>query len=420
MNNLGNESEENKAIWELKECVSALKDICIQLKENNARNEQRLCVLEEGLKKIQEQNMELLNELKSGKYTGQMALKKEQQIRKNGYVLSIWNLEGASDKLINFLEEWMFSEKTISDKCRLIYLCCLLERGEEELAAVGLRKYLDERGPKLICDYLPLAWLADKIGLGGALMKKAAYIFSRFEEERKEGRFAQYLKEHTFAIVGNSPDIIGSRSGNMIDSRDIVFRMNTYIVNDKYIADTGKKTNALVDNSNFATIDHTNHQNAGKLKWIYVPYDFWHIQISQFSNVGKFVESYYNLLKNYDVKITWLFPEESIELKERLKMISPTSGMAIVYSIYKRLGHINEEWFFGFSKEKKENGMWNNPLKDPGDKEHKELKIANLDIFSECDELSTFYKNVPCYSRGHNLNREIDLRNELYAEGKSE
>lgn len=420
MKNLENQLEENSSILKLKEYISALKNICLELKENVARNEQRLRALEEGQKKIQEQNIELINEFKSRKYTGDMTLTKEQQVNKDFYVLSIWNLEGASDKLVSFLEEWMFSEKTISDKSRLIYLCCLLERGEEELAAVGLRKYYDERGAKLICDYLPLAWLADKIGLGGTVMKKAAFIFSKFEEERKEESFAKYLKEHTFAIVGNSPDIIGSGLGDMIDSRDIVFRMNTYIMNEKYVIDTGKKVNALVDNSNFATIDHMNHQNAGKLKWIYIPYDFWHIQLSQFSNVGKFIESYYNLLTIYNVKITWLFPEESIELKKRLKMISPTSGMAIVYSIYKRMGYISEKWVFGFSKEKKENGKWNNPLKDPGDEEHEELQMTNLDIFSECDELSIFYKDAPCYSRGHNLNREIDLRNELFEEGKLE
>lgn len=381
-----------------------LKYEFLEMKEKIRHNENLMEILEKNQKKILEQNEEILREIKTIDHGD-----------KEKYVSCIWNLEGASDKLVSVLEEWMFAEKTISDKARLIYLCCLLERDEEELAAVGLRKYYAEKGSKYICNFLPLTWLANKINIGSEIMKKAAYIFERLQEEQQNRHFAQFLKEHSFAIVGNSPDIIGSKAGEIIDSRDVVFRMNTYIINDEYKQDTGKKVNALVDNSNFATLSHENHMSADGLEWLYLPYDFWHIQLSQFTNAGIFIESYYNLLRNSDVKITWLFPEDSIELKRKLRMISPTSGMAIFYSIYKNFGFVNRDWFFGFSQKKRENGNWNNPLKDSGDKEHEALQKANIDSYSTDDQLSSFYKDTPCYSKGHNLNRELELREELYA-----
>lgn len=250
---------------------------------NQKQLEERLAGIEAVQQNILEQLKEMVKGIKSLNKENDISAK-EIIFNRDGYVSAIWNMEGMTDKLTVFLEQWMFSEKTISDKARLIYLCCLLERGEEEHAAVGLKKYVEERGTKLICDFLPLAWLANKIGLGGEVMKKAAYIFTRLEEERKEQLFKKCLNEKTFAIVGNSPDIIGSHMGDIIDSREIVFRMNTYVINEQYIGDTGTKVNALVDNSNFATLDHENHSNIGKLEWVYIPYDFWHIQISQFSN----------------------------------------------------------------------------------------------------------------------------------------
>ena len=412
------ETKQNQKVLELEDTITALQKLNLQLQENALKKEQMLQVLIEGQKQLQMQNEELLKELKSGKYSGPRVMSEEQRSNRDKYVSAVWNLEGATDKLVCFLEQWMFADADITDKGNLIYLCCLLERGEEETAAVGLRKYYKERGAKFICDYLPLAWLANKIGLGGEVMKKAAFIFSKLEEERKKAVFTKCLKEKTFAIVGNSPDIIGSKLGKVIDSRDIVFRMNTYAVDNKYVEDTGHKINAFVNNSNFVSIDHNNFKKAMSFEWIYIPCDFWHMQLSQFTDVGKFINSYYDILANHDVKVTWLYPEESVELKKRLQIISPTSGMAIFYSIYKRMGYVEEDWFFGFSKEKRENGKWENPLKDPGDEEHRDVQLVNLDIFTENDECTTFYKNAPCYSRGHNLNREIELRNELFEEGK--
>ena len=378
---------------------------------------EKLALIEERQNQILAQNKEILAKL-NGLPSSSGGTFGEKIQNKNQYVSAIWNAEGANDKLVDFLEQWMFADGSISDKARLIYLCCLLERGQEELATVGLRKYCEERGTKLVCDFLPLAWLAVRIGIGGDVMKKAAAVFSRLEKERKENGFQTALQQNSFAVVGNSPDIIGDGTGEEIDARDLVFRMNTYIINQDTVRDTGEKVNGLVDNSNFATLEHANHQQVEKYKWIYIPYDFWHIQLSQFSNVGRFIDSYYHIVTNTNVGISWLFPEESIELKKRLRVISPTSGMAIFYSIYKRCGGVKREWFFGFSKEKKESGRWNNPLKDVGSEENDALQTANLDIFSDCDELSSFYKDAPCYSKGHNMNRELELRNMLFAESE--
>lgn len=399
--------EDLESVQELQRILDSLKNECLDLQKRIEQNKNLMDQLEKSQKNIIAQNDEVVRKLG-------IVQRREQE----KYAIGTWNLEGATDKLMNLLERWMFFDKTITDKARLIYLCCLLERGQEEQAAVGLKRYFEERGANLICEFLPLAWLAIKIKIGGEVMKKAAYIFEKLEDERHNKYFERALKSHSFAVVGNSPDIIGSKSGAIINSRDIVFRMNTYKLNEAYIEDTGTKVNALADNSNFAGIDHENHLKASGLEWLYMPYDFWHIQLSQFTYPGKFLESYYQLFKNDKVKITWLFPDVSIELKQRLKMTSPSTGMALFYSIYKCFGYVKEDWFFGFSKNKRENGRFSNPLKDCGDEEHEEVQKANEDNYSSNDELSNFYKDVPCYSKGHNFNRELELRNELYMEAR--
>lgn len=335
--------------------------------------------------------------------------------KKERYAISLWNLEGATDKLMNFLEEWMFAAGDITQRAWLVYLCCLLECGKENLAIVGLKHYHSKYGFQYVPDFLPLAWLADKMGSGGSMIKKAAYIFEQFKSEQDNRCFAQYLKNHTFAVVGNAPDIIGTNAGEIIDSRDVVFRMNTFKIRDEYVCDTGCKTNALVSNSNFATLEHGNQTNANQYEWIYIPCDFWHIQISQFASVEKFINTYYELLLTTEVKVTWLFPEDSIELKERLQLISPTSGMAIFYSVYKIFGYVDESWFFGFSKEMRKDQRTENPLKEKSE-DNEAIQKVNQDIYCSSYMLSSFFKDTPCYKCSHNMNRELEFRNELFME----
>lgn len=384
-------SEENKKIrqenLEVQEAV----------KKENTKIAQELKQIEEA--RIKEKNEFLLNE----------------SMEKEKYITSIWNLEGATDKLLNMLEQWMFSEGNITENGRLIYLCCLLERGQEDMALVGLKKYIQENGEENVSEFLPLTLLAWKNGIGGEMIKKAACVFEKLENDRKGKSLFHYLEDKSFVIVGNAPSILGTDSGKQIDAKDVVFRMNTYKLSEEYIKDTGKKITAFVDNSNFATINHPNHAAAKNLELIYIPYDFWHIKVSQFCMKDTFINSYYEMLDNKNLRLSYLEPQDSVELKKALKIISPSSGMAIFWTIYKMYGYVRQEWFTGFSNIKEEDGMRRNPLKDKGDSEHPAVQSANWDAYFEKDELTTFYKNAPIYSKGqgHNFNRETALRQEI-------
>lgn len=339
--------------------------------------------------------------------------------KKEKYALSIWNLEGAKRKLLNYLEQWIFADKNITKNGFLIYLNCLLEKGDTENALVGLRKYYHENGEEYISDFLPLAKLAWDHQIGGEEIRKAAFIFKKLEKFKRKKTLAKYLEGKDFVIVGNSPSIIGKNQGEKIDSKKIVFRMNTYKISEEFICDTGSKITAFVNNSNFATINHINHFMSKKVELIYIPYDFWHIKISQFCNTKLFIDSYFNILEESDVLITYFHSEDSISLKKKLKIISPSSGMAIFWSIYRIFGYIQPEWFIGFSEAPENNGIYENPLKDKGDLSNEDLLKANLDSFSERDELTTFYKDAPIYSagHGHNFNRELTLRNKIIRKG---
>ena len=342
---------------------------------------------------------------------------------KEQYAVSIWNLEGTTEKLIDFLEEWIFSDKNITADGMLIYLTCLLEKSELDLAAVGLRKYCQKYDTAEILNYLPMAWLAwkQKICIDNKF-KRAAKVFESFERGRKENSLANYLKNKSFIVVGNSPSILGSQKGSEIDSKDIVFRMNTYKLSDEYLQDTGKRITAFVDNSNFATINHANHKNAKNLELIYLPYDLWHIKISQFCLAEPFINSYYTIVNKGLAKLSYLSPEDSIALKKELQIISPSSGMAIFWSIYRIFGYASPKWFIGFSDKIEADGIYDNPLKDKGDSSNQALQKANLDAYFEKDELTTFYKDAPIYSKGHghNFNRELALRKAIIKKNNGE
>ncbi|MFD1696823.1 glycosyltransferase family 29 protein [Roseibium aestuarii] len=61
-----------------------------------------------------------------------------------------------------------------------------------------------------------------------------------------EESFADYVKDKSIAIVGNSPSEIGRNKGEIIDSHDIVFRFNNFKLDQSSINDYGTKTNCWV------------------------------------------------------------------------------------------------------------------------------------------------------------------------------
>lgn len=344
--------------------------------------------------------------------------KKNRNILIDKYITGMWNLVGCEDGFYAFVREQYFTNNGISRRNRLVYLCLEFEKGNYEQVKVGLKAYYDKFGESLIEEYLPLAYIAHSIGITNTLIEKSAAIFSHLEENRKNDTFYNYINGRKFAVVGNSPSILGTGAGKKIDSCDVVFRMNTFAMKKEHKKDIGSKTTAFVDNANFATIDHKNHVECDNYELIYIPYDFWHIAVSQFCSPQKFINSLYEIITEKKKTVCSFEPSYSAELKERLGVISPSAGIIILWHIYRRIGRLDRKWVYGFTEEINEDKIIPNDMKDAGDEKNPAIAKANLDCFSEKASTSAFFVNTPIYGAGasHNYNKELRLRLEMFGE----
>lgn len=344
--------------------------------------------------------------------------KKNRNILIDKYITGMWNLVGCEEGFYSFVREQYFTNNGISRRNRLVYLCLECEKGNYEQVKVGLKAYYDKFGESLIEEYLPLAHIAHSIGITNALIEKSAAIFSHLEENRTKDVFYNYINGKKLAVVGNSPSILGTGAGKKIDSCEVVFRMNTFAMKKEHKKDIGSKTTAFVDNVNFATIDHKNHIECDNYELIYIPYDFWHIAVSQFCSPPKFINSLYEIITEKKRTVVGFEPSYSAELKARLGVISPSAGIIILWHIYKRMGRLDKKWVYGFNEEYSEEKVISNDMKDAGDESRPAISGANLDHFYERATSSTFFVNTPIYGAGafHNYNKELQLRNEMFSE----
>lgn len=83
------------------------------------------------------------------------------------------------------------------------------------------------------------------------------------------------LKPDTIAIVGNAPDALNYKIGDLVDSSDLVIRMNRFQVNDDFAPFIGKKTDVFL--TNFYKPDLNKNINVlkelgVKMIWSSIPY----------------------------------------------------------------------------------------------------------------------------------------------------
>lgn len=332
----------------------------------------------------------------------------------NRYILSKWNLEGESSELISLLEYLRFTDGVLDYRSRLIYISCLLDTKQNEFAQIALKDYIRDFGLQHIEELFPVALLADSLGFSNEDIKKASKIYKAFDKYTSEKAFEKYVKDKTIAIVGNSPEIIGKNQGEEIDSRDIVIRMNSFVLKDEYIKDTGKRTDIFVDNSNNGVIKCQNHREIQNFEWTVLPYDLKHIFVSQFCCTEVFLSSWDRIVSNNLTKMVYFPSEYSISLKKELKVTSPSAGIIILWFLYKiRDNEINSNEVYGFNsqikgEEKEESCV----------KEKIEGEIENYNFFMDTIDQSSFFKCAPIYEVSHNFNEELRFRNMLFETSK--
>ena len=152
----------------------------------------------------------------------------------------------------------------------------------------------------------------------------------------------ELLTPTNFCVVGNSPKEMGTCNGSKIDSFDHVIRFKNYIT-DGYEVDYGVKTTIWATPFNLTQFyrDPAQYQailcslpiQAGA-KWrkFYGP-----------QNID------YPLMKRYNSLVEFMPEDWFEEGKAQYPSGQLSTGMNILYWIYKLVGHINQDQIFGFS-----------------------------------------------------------------------
>ena len=127
----------------------------------------------------------------------------------------------------------------------LIYIVAMLNIGKHQDATKMLATYVECYGKKDIWRYLPVAKFAKEQGITDENIEKAAFVFDKLEENRKNKLFEKLVEGKTIAVVGNGPSEIGKGKGAEIGSHDIVIRINNYQI-EGFEQDYGTKTDIWV------------------------------------------------------------------------------------------------------------------------------------------------------------------------------
>lgn len=258
------------------------------------------------------------------------------------FVHEIWNTVGATDELIEMLKLWeqsWWSWKNNNPAVFLIYICCLLERGNKEEAKRVLNKYICNIGKKDICKYMPVSDLFVEMGYRDFLIERSAFVFRQLEKNRNERVLENLLSGKRVAVVGNGPTEIGKKRGTEIDNHDIVIRFNNYQT-DGFEEDYGLKTDIWVRNGNILTEDRDIVEEISMVLW---EPDYWHMHIQH-----NHLDLLYRDIRMMKTHVSYMYGIRS-EICSRSNVLNPTTGAQIVYYIEKNKHILRELDYYGFS-----------------------------------------------------------------------
>ncbi len=144
------------------------------------------------------------------------------------------------------------------------------------------------------------------------------------------------------AIVGNGPSEINSNNGSLIDSFDKVIRMNNFEINDMFINDYGSKVDHWCTNMNASVGTKYREDN---FEYVFVPFPA-HI-LNRHPESKKIYDKY----RGITLCIPQSYYNELIALAAKLsgKRIQPSTGLGMLFWIWKENKKLDKEQIFGFS-----------------------------------------------------------------------
>lgn len=159
----------------------------------------------------------------------------------------VWEREGAVAEVVDVVHAATMTRR-LSFRVLLRYAAILNDSGRP-LDAIDLVERACHREPDKI-DSIGYVDLLRILAVHSRLKPRRGDLAIRISAmlDQHMGRFEALLRENaeSFCIVGNSPNIIGSGNGAMVDAKHLVIRLNNYPSGVPYESDYGRKIDIWV------------------------------------------------------------------------------------------------------------------------------------------------------------------------------
>ena len=221
----------------------------------------------------------------------------------------------------------------------LIYISTLIENNKISEASETLKTYISHYGYEFISSYPLISNLLYDEGCTNTEIQKCAQIWKTLENNRTNLSLENYLQNKKIAIIGHSPNLIGTKKGKKIDQADIVIRFNNYTTKN-YEQDYGNKTNIWVC-CQAGDIINRSLDEISKLNYILYNIDLKHTKLHP-----KFCDIIYQNL-SAQIPISYIGDEYKKQLKQ-YGIIYPSSGLSALYHL-NCICKISKQDIFGFS-----------------------------------------------------------------------
>lgn len=256
---------------------------------------------------------------------------------------SVWRMDGASPKVLEYLsfyEKSFWCWDNLDNRLWLIYICCLLEKGERDHAIFIMHRYVSKFNERDIERFLPASNLAYELGIRNKKIHKAYTVFQSLEKRDVKAKLAELIDGKTVAVVGNGPFELDTNHGKEIDSHDIVIRFNNYPTIG-YNKDYGAKTDVWVRGGSLSVKDRPKIDQYQMIIW---EPDYWHIAV-QYNHL----DLLYRDVKRAEDKIVYLRNKPQWNIFEKTRNANPTTGFFILWLLKEIRGSFQDIDIYGMS-----------------------------------------------------------------------
>lgn len=184
-----------------------------------------------------------------------------RKLRDDNYerLLSDYKYNGFSDNLLENFESFARSKHcwfVENNNLWLLYMQVMIENNCTAEIENTLKKYMHFHNLKNVENFPVVANYFYKQGYTNELIEKSSKIYEKLKAS--EGKFAEFIKDKSIAVVGNGPSEIGKGHGQEIDNHDIIIRFNEFHTEGNYAKDYGTRTDVWVNysaNKNFSNFN---------------------------------------------------------------------------------------------------------------------------------------------------------------------